>query len=329
MTDDFLPEPQLAVGSWWRDLGRTGIRVPAICLGAAPLGGVPDKYGDDIGESAAVALVRSSFRSPFRFLDTSNGYSGGRSEQRIGIAVREEGGLPHNCLIATKADALDGDYSGARVRASVAESLDRLGLDRLPLLYLHDPEYHDEATLTAPGGAVETLVALKDEGLVDRIGVAGGEVSVMSRFLDLDVFDVFLTHNRWTLVDGSAGELIRHGTEMGVAVVNAAVFGGGILARPAAGGRYGYRPLRPQVATAIAAMDAACRRAGTSLATAALQFSLRDSRIHSTVVGVSTTGRLRELADQASASVPDELWEELETLRPLPEYWLDGKGAMA
>jgi D-threo-aldose 1-dehydrogenase len=328
MIDAAIPDPRPPVGSWWRDLGTTGIRVPAICLGAAPLGGMPDKYGDDIGDEAAVALVRSAFRSPFRFIDTSNGYSEGRSERRIGLAVRAEGGLPDGCLIATKTDARDGDYSGERVRASVAESLERLGVDHLPLLYLHDPEFHDEGVLTAPGGAVDALVALRSEGLVDRIGLAGGDVNVMRRFLDLGVFDVFLTHNRWTLVDGSAGELIGSCAERGIAVVNAAVFGGGILGRPGSRERYGYRPLRPQVAAAIAAMDVACRRFGVSLATAALQFSLRDSRVHSTVVGVSRENRLPELAGQASATVPDELWQELESLRPDPRYWLDPVGAL-
>ena len=320
--------PSLPRGTWWRELGGTGLTVPAICLGAAPLGGMPDKYGEDIGDAAATALVLAAFASPFRFIDTSNGYSDGRSEERIGRAIAEAGGLPDGCLVVTKTDARDGDYSGDRVRRSVEESLDRLGLDRLPLLYLHDPEYHDADALVGRGGAVETLVALRDEGVVDHIGLAGGDVRVMRRFLDLGVFEVLLTHNRWTLVDGSAGGLIDLCAARGIAVVNAAVFGGGILGRPDAGGtRYGYRPLREPVAEAIRAMAAACRRADVPLATAVLQFSLRDDRVHSTVVGVSRPERLTELAAQASATVPDELWEELASLRPSPEHWIDAGGA--
>jgi D-threo-aldose 1-dehydrogenase len=320
-------EPQLPLGPWSRPLGGTGLSVSAICIGAAPLGGMPDKYGTDISDREAADLVRAVLESPMRFLDTSNGYSDGRSEQRIGHAVRESGGLPAGFVLATKVDAKDGDYSGDRVRRSVDESLGRLGVDHLPLLYLHDPEHHDEAVLTARGGAVETLVALRDEGIVDHLGLAGGDVSVMDRYLDLGVFEVLLTHNRWTLVDGSAQSLLERCAAAGIGLVNAAVFGGGVLARPEAGGTtYGYRPLRPATATAIRAMSDACRRAGTTLAAAALQFSLRDARISSTVVGVSRPDRLVSLVEQAVEPVPDALWDELLALRPSPEHWIDVRG---
>lgn len=324
------PEPQLPVGSWSRVLGGTGLVVSAVCVGAAPLGGMPDKYGTDISDREATDLVRAVLDSPFRFLDTANGYSDGRSEQRIGRAVRESGGLPNGFVLATKVDAKDGDYSGDRVRRSLEESLQRLGVDRLPLLYLHDPEYHDEAALTGPGGAVEALVALRDEGIVDHLGLAGGEVSVMDRYLDLGVFEVLLTHNRWTLVDGSAEPLLDRCAAAGVGVVNAAVFGGGVLARPEAGSaRYGYRPLQPRTAAAIGAMSEACRRAGTTLAAAALQLSLRDDRVGSTVVGVSHPDRLTSLVQHAVEPLPDVLWDELVALRPPPENWIDARGTAA
>ncbi|SEQ97193.1 aldo/keto reductase [Microlunatus flavus] len=321
-------DPQLAVGSWRRALGATGLQVSAVCIGAAPLGGMPAKYGTDITDDQAVDLVRAVLGSPFRFLDTSNGYSEGRSEARIGRAVRLAGGVPDDFLLATKVDAKDGDYSGDRVRRSAEESLERLGVDHLPLLHLHDPEHHDAAALTGPGGAVEALVALRDEGVVDHLGLAGGDVSVMDRYLDLGVFEVLLTHNRWTLVDGSAGPLLERCAADGVGVVNAAVFGGGVLARPEAGiTRYAYRPVRPATAAAVAAMAAACRRAGTTLGTAALQHSLRDPRVDSTVVGVSRPDRLASLLEQAVEPLPDALWEELAELRPSPEHWIDVEGS--
>ncbi len=90
------------------------------------------------------------------------------------------------------------------MRASVAESKQRLGLDHLPLVYLHDPEYHDFDELSAPGGAVDTLMELRDEGEIGHVGLAGGTVQEMSRYLDLGGFEVLLVHNRWTLVDRSA-----------------------------------------------------------------------------------------------------------------------------
>ena len=114
-------------------------------------------------------------------------------------------------VVATKVDARNGDYSGERVRASVAESKERLGLDFLPLVYLHDPEYFDFAEMSKPGGAVETLIALRAEGQIGHVGLAGGTVQEMSRYLALGGFEVVLVHNRWTLVDRSAADLISAG----------------------------------------------------------------------------------------------------------------------
>ncbi|MCX2750074.1 aldo/keto reductase [Arthrobacter sp. MI7-26] len=103
---------------------------------------MPGLYGYEVGQERAVATVLSVFTSPINFMDTSNGYGHGASERRIGEAIRRHGGLPSGFVLATKADPdpRNGDFSAARIRASVEESLERLGLDRLQLLYLHDPE---------------------------------------------------------------------------------------------------------------------------------------------------------------------------------------------
>ena len=125
-----------------RFLGGTGIRVTELCFGTSPLASLPGLYGYDVEESRAIATVRAALTSPVRFLDTSNGYGpGGESELRIGAAIREVGGLPDDYVLATKVDPRPGtsDFSGARVYDSLNESLDRLGLDRVPLLHLHDP----------------------------------------------------------------------------------------------------------------------------------------------------------------------------------------------
>jgi D-threo-aldose 1-dehydrogenase len=285
---------------------------------------MPENFGYEVAEQDAVDLVRTVLGSPVRALDTANGYSGGRSEQRIGAGIAAAGGLPRDFLLTTKVDALDGDYSGERVRTSLRESAERLGIGTLPFVYLHDPEFHDFATLTGPGGAVDALVEARERGVVGHIGVAGGDVRQMMRYLELEVFEVLLTHNRWTLVDRSAGDLIATATDRGVAVVNAAVYGGGMLATPhREHPSYGYRSAPETTVTAVRRMAEVCERYGTDLATAAVRFSTRDERIASTVVGVSKPARIAPLADAATIDLPEALWAELEELVPAPEHWLD------
>lgn len=309
---------------WLRPLGSTGLTVSALCAGGSPIGNLEGTAGDE----TAVEVVDAVLDSPVTFLDTSNGYGQGRSEQRIGEAVRRRGGLPDGVLLATKVDALDGDYSGARVRRSFEESCARLGLRQLPLLYLHDPEFHDTAAMTGPGGAVAELVRLKEEGLVGHLGLAGGDVQVMSQYLDLGVFEVLLNHNRWSLVDRSATALFAQAAGLGVAVVNAAVHGGGFLvADETARDRYGYRPANAATLAARTAMSEVCERHGTDLRTAALQFSLRDPSIASTVVGFSRPDRVADLLASAAADLPAELWDDLEALLPTQENWLDAEEA--
>jgi len=309
---------------WLRPLGSTGLTISAVTAGAAPLGGMPEAFGYDVSEAAAVDLVGAILGSPIRAIDTSNGYSEGRSEQRIGLGIARAGGLPSDFLVTTKVDPQRDDYSGERVRESVRESKKRLGLDTLPLVYLHDPEFHPFSTLTSPGGAVDTLVELSREGEIGHLGVAGGDVTELRRYLDLGIFEVLLTHNRWSLVDHSAGELIDSARESGVAVVNAAIYGGGILANPHGGGtRYGYRPVRDATRTAIRSMAQLAESFGTDLATVALQASLRDPKIDSTVIGFSKRPRIDGIVSAAAAPLPEELWHQLDVLVPSRDDWID------
>lgn len=310
--------------SWLRPLPGTDLTVSAVCLGGGPLGSMPALFGRDVPADEAVATVGAALDSPIRFIDTSNGYSDGESERRIGAALALAGGVPSGVVVATKVDPVGTDYSGARVRASVDESRARLGMDVLPLVHLHDPEGHDFDDLTAPGGAVDALVGLRETGRVGAIGLAGGRVQEIARYLELGVFDVLLVHNRWTLLDRSAGPLVADARRRGMGVLNAAVFGGGILASAAGSSTtYGYREAPPEVLTAVDAMRAVCAEHGTDLRTAALQFSLRDPEIASTIVGMSRPSRVASTMEAATAVLPDALWPELEELLPPARTWLD------
>ena len=286
---------------------------------------MPQNFGYEVSADRAYTTVNAIFDSPINFLDTSNSYGHGESEKRIGAVIKERGGLPAGFVLATKADRdpQTGEFSAARVQRSAEESLERLGLERFTLFYLHDPENVSFTDAVAPGGAVEGMVKLRESGLALHLGVAGGPVGLMADFLSLGVFEVLLTHNRFTLVDRSADELLSVATNQGVGVVNAAPFGGGILARGVSyTRRYAYQPASPTVVERVAAMDGVCGRYGVSLRAAALQFSLRDPRICSTVVGTATAEHVAELAEIALADLPDALFNELASLVPPPAEWL-------
>jgi len=127
-----------------RELGGTGLLVSPVCIGTSPLASMPGLYGYEVGAKRAEATIEAALDGPLNFLDTSNNYGAGSAETRIGAVLRRRGGLPPGFVLATKVDAdpETGDFSGARVRRSVEESLERLGLDRVQLMYLHDPEAH-------------------------------------------------------------------------------------------------------------------------------------------------------------------------------------------
>lgn len=300
-----------------KPLGKTGLLVTPLCVGTSPLGNFPEQYGYEVGTEQAVATVRRVLEGPLNFLDTSNNYGDGESERRIGTALRLTGGLPEGFVLATKVDPLPGssDFSGERVRESVRESQERLGLDRLQLVYLHDPERISFEEATARGGAVEALVELKEEGVVGHLGVAGGPIDLERRYVDLGAFDVVISHNRYTLVDQSAEPLMRDAAAQGIAFVNAAPYGGGMLVRgPDEVPTYCYQPASDQTLVRVRAMQRACEARGVPLAAAALQFSTRNGLVASTIVGMSTPERVEQTIRLAEWAIDDNLWQELQEL---------------
>lgn len=295
-----------------RQLGGTGLTVSAVCLGGGPLGSMPGLFGYDTPAERGVETVLAAFDSPIRFIDTSAGYTEGESERRIGEALRRAGGLPAAVVLATKVDPVHGEFDGAAVRRSLEESLERLGLDRVDVLHFHDPERVPFDDTMAADGAVPELVRIRDEGLAGHLGVAGGPASLMARYVDTGVFDVLLTHNRWTLADRSADAVISQAYDAGLGVINAAPFGGGVLARGTTEvSTYCYAPMNAETKRAIQAVEAICADAGIPLAAAALQFSTRDPRIHSTIVGMSRPDRLEETADLAAWPIANDVWDAI------------------
>lgn len=303
-----------------RPFGETGLQVTALAVGLAPLGSMPETFGYEVSVDQALRTMRAIFSSPINFLDTAASYSDGESERRIGLALRESGGVPAGYVLATKADRdlVTGDYSGAQVRRSVERSLRLLGLDRLQVVYLHDPEHTTLENVMGGGGPLAVLRKFQEEGVVEHIGVAGGPIDLMIRYAQTGAFAALITHNRYTLLNRSAEPLLQVARRHGVAVVNAAPFGGGILARgPREFPRYSYLPASEDLLDRATRLETICREAGVPLAAAALQFSVRDPRIVSTIVGVSRPERVQQLVELANHQIPERVWAELEAVGPV------------
>ena len=130
-----------------REIGGTGVRVPAIGFGTSGLGHMPDTYGYGVDEARALATVRAVLALPEGFLDSSRLYGMGRSEERIGKVVAELGGWPEGRVLSTKLDRdpESGRLDAAQARRSLEESLAALGVERVDILHLHDPEHTPEA----------------------------------------------------------------------------------------------------------------------------------------------------------------------------------------
>lgn len=300
-----------------RPFGKTGLEVTSLCIGCAELGNMPETFAYSVPEPQALATLRACFQSPIQFIDTAASYGDGESERRIGLVLREMGGLPPGWVLATKADRdlHTGDFSGEQIKRSVERSLKLLGLDRLQLVYLHDPEHAPFETIMAKGGATDVLLRFKEQGVIGHFGMAGGPVDLMIRYIETGAFEAVITHNRYTLLNRSAEPLLARGAELGIAVVNAAPYGSGLLAKgPDAYPRYAYQSAPDAILDRARRLAAICDRHKVPLAAAALQFSMRDPRITSTIVGFSKVERIGQTLALAECQIPEAIWPELDAV---------------
>lgn len=290
--------------------------VTPICFGTSGLGHMPYSYGYGVDESRAKATIEAIFNGPVNFLDTARNYGFGRSEERIGAVIRERGGLPPGFVVSTKLDRdLETNaFDRAQARRSLEQSLKALGLERIDLLHLHDPE-HARSLEEATGrdGALGKLFRIKEEGLTKAVGLAAGRIDVMMPLLRNWDFDALITHNRFTLVNRNAEPMLELAHSRGIAVLNAAPYAGGILAKgSSAYPRYVYQEASDAMLEPVRRMETICARYGAPVGAVALQFSMRDPRMAS-ICGVTRPERVRETLDWARYPVPDGLWEELKS----------------
>jgi len=301
-----------------KEIKQTGVLIPDICFGTSALGNMPDTYTYEVDESRAVETVKAILTSDSPFIDTGRNYGMGRSEERIGRAIKELDGVPEGAVVSTKLDR-DMDtlqFDASQARRSLEESFTALGVDYVDILHLHDPEHAGSLDpIVKKGGAIDELFKMREEGLCKVIGLAAGDVEVMLPILKDRDFDVLITHNRFTLVNRNAQEMIAYAAANNITVMNAAPYCGGALAKGTESfKRYVYQEANDEMLAPIKVVEEICRKYNVPPGAAALQFSLREKTIASTICGVSKPERVVETLAWANYAIPEVLWTELSNL---------------
>jgi D-threo-aldose 1-dehydrogenase len=318
-------------------IGRTDVYVSELGFGGAPIGNLYEPVPDE----DAAAAVRTAWEGGVRYFDTAPHYGLGLSERRLGAALRDR---PRDeFVISTKVGRLlvanpaptgsdlaaggfavpddltrERDYSRDGVRRSLDASLDRLGLDRIDMVYIHDAEDHMEQALRE---AVPALIELREQGVVGAIGAGMNFVAPLLRFvIEADV-DAVMLAGRWTLADRTGEPLAEACADREVSVVTAAPFNSGLLARPTPGedAHFDYGRAPADVLAFARRLAAGCDAAGTSLPQAALQFPLQHAAVPTVVVGMRSAAQARANLDWAGSPLPASLWTrlaKLDALRP-------------
>jgi D-threo-aldose 1-dehydrogenase len=297
-----------------KPFGQTGLMVPPVAVGCAPLGNVPEAFGYGVTEEDALATIRAALDSPIPYIDTAALYGDGESERRVGLVLRERGGLPANAFLQTKQgrNPKNADYSGETVKRRMERSLELLGVDRIEVVFLHDQEWTTFEDAFAPGGPVDILQQFRDQGVIGHLGVAGGPIPLQIQYIETGVFDAVIHHNRYTLLNRSAEPLIDAAAARGMAVLNAAPYGSGMLVKgPDAYPRYAYQHASAEMIDRVRRFAAIAERHGVPLPAVALQFSTRDPRMTATIVGMSRPERIAETIRYLTTPIPDALWDEI------------------
>jgi D-threo-aldose 1-dehydrogenase len=319
-------------------LGRTGLTVTRLGFGSASIGGLFMAVTDD----EALATVRRAWDLGIRYFDTAPLYGYGDAERRIGEALRAEpretfvlstkvgrlvrapgdlrpgdeldrqrrGDTDDAFYVRNGDDRLVFDYSADGVRRSIGESLGRLGLDRIDVALIHDPDDHWQAALD---GAYPALAKLRDEGVIGAVGAGMNQSEMLTRFVRETNIDVVLVAGRYTILEqGALDELLPACEERGVAVLVGGVMNSGVLANPSeTDSRFNYLPAPPAVVDRARRIGEVCERHGVPLRAAAVQFPLAHPAVVSLVTGVRSVAHLEEYPAFARLEIPAGLWEEL------------------
>ncbi|MFI6169320.1 aldo/keto reductase [Nocardia sp. NPDC051052] len=281
-----------------------------------------------IDEAAAQAGIAAAWDAGIRAFDTAPHYGAGLSEERLGrflksrseytISTKVGRLLYDDPLAPDGADDFYGapkrarrrDYSAAGVRRSLEESLERLGLDRVDQLLIHDPDDYQDQTLAE---AVPELTRMRDAGTVSGIGVGVNDVDVALRFVRETTIDHVMIAGRYTLLDRRAeAELLPECAHRGVRVLVAGVLNSGILADPLRRTTFDYRPAQRATIERAQSMERICAKYDVPLRAAALQFPRRNPAVAATVIGAGTEDEVEDTIAMLNIAVPEGLWHELD-----------------
>lgn len=312
-------------------LGRTGLFVSRLGLGLAPIGGL----FAPVSEEEALATIERAWELGVRFFDTAPLYGYGLSEQRAGLALRAK--PRRDFVLATKVGRLlvpggdEGqdfwfdvpdvgpvsDYSSAGALRSHRESLERLGLERVDLLHVHDPGDRFEEAMA---GAYSALVELRRRGTIRGVGVGMNHAPLLARFVEAGDLDCVLLAGRYTLVDQSGlDELLPLCAERQTAVIAGGVYNSGLLADPRAGATYDYAEAPPQIVERAVALQAVCESHGVPLKAAAIQFPAAHPAVASVLTGARSAAEIEENVRMFELQLPRQLWADLKAQGLLPE----------
>ena len=307
-------------------LGRSGLTVTQLGLGCAPIGGLFEPVSD----ADAEAVVDRAWEHGLRLFDTAPLYGSGLSERRLGHAL---GGRPRDELVLStkvgrllraggKPDAVfEGalpfepvfDFSHDGALRSLSESLERLGLDRVDIVHIHDPDDHFGE---ARAGAYPALERLRDQGVVGAIGVGMNQSEMLARFARETDVDCLLLAGRYTLLDTrSLAELLPLCVERGIQVIAGGVFNSGVLA---GGAHYNYAPAPPDALARVRRLTDVCARWDIPLPAAAVQFPLGHPAIACVLVGCRSAREVDDNVALFQQDLPAGLWEELRAEGLLP-----------
>ena len=312
-----------------RGVGRRNVGLTSLGLGAAPLGNLYVEVDDETAERT----VAAAWDCGVRWFDTAPHYGLGLSERRLGRALR---GRPREAyVVSTKVgrlldpvdtptgdDCASGfavpathrrrwDFSADGVRRCLEESLVRLGLDRVDIVFVHDPDDHVDWALRE---AVPALLALRDQGVIRAVGVGMNSAEPLARFVARSDLDTVLLAGRYTLLEQiGLDDLLPLCAARGVSVLAAGVFNSGLLSRPRPpeDATYDYAPAPPQLLERARRLADACEHHGVTLPQAALHFPSGHEAVQAVLVGARSPEEIEADVALAATPVPAGLWDDL------------------
>jgi aryl-alcohol dehydrogenase-like predicted oxidoreductase len=294
-----------------RRLGNTHMEVSIMSLGGAGLGGI---FGS-VGDADGIAAVEKGLELGLNWLDTSPKY--GQAERRMGMALR---GVPRDrYYISSKVGTHPDrglDYSSDAAYWTVENSLKVLGIDYLDICLIHEPEPHHLEEALRPNGALEALIELKKQGVIKSIGIGVQSHELIHKAIDTGHLDMALTVNDYTLLRQSVIEgVCDYAEQQNIGVVNGAALAMGLLSGvdPKKVGTPKWQPPQNELESALHIYQW-CQERGVSILSLALQFSLRQPRFATTLIGAATAKEVQGCWDAVTAEIPQAIWDELPAL---------------